>query len=1194
MSHHTARLLRIVPALLILLMTTLPGVCLAGGGPQNVLVIINTKSADSIEVGEYYVRQRDIPAINVLRLACPTDLHISFAVAKSKILDPIRRYLDKAGIRDHIHFIVTTQGMPMRVEVGGPGGFNSLSLQALIQVMDTSLPGQPQTKLPAIQNPYFQSGKPFRHETPWGKDNWKMYVVASLQAWTVEDCKALVDRSLASDAGPKGKLFIFQDASANASGRNAQYPQGMDSLKRRGFDVIHCESGGDKVVNQKGIMGYMCGGCYSHLTEDNLKTNEFMPGAMVDALQSFGAVPNNFDLNQGKSQFPITYFIKHGCTVVYGAVAEPYTSAFAPATLFVPYVMGFNAGESMYMMFPLAYWMNMMVGDPLCQPYAVRPALALTNGDALEQPVKDECNVEFASAGELKAQIIEVYLDGIRTHVLPGDATRATLDTRTLKNGSHEVRVVAIGEGDVEAQTCVKAYIEVANTSLFVCSVAPADGSVSVARHERLRVEFNRDLKSDETGKVKIKVAADGTAVPGAWSFDAASGLATFEPAGESGELPPAADIRISVLGTDGKELNSTTFHTAIAALSLTGPATVTAGQAVTLNVMALKTGGAADAKYCGRVSAAFGDTAAEGEANKEFSSGDAGKWAAKVEFRTAGEHVVKVRDAESGAEATLTVTVKPGPLAGVSVNAPDMWPLGAPLSVVLRAGDRFGNVIDSATWEGSVVLTDPNGVLYSRSPAKIDPGTGEVLVRDLDVPKVGNWIVSLDPKAASDAKVFVEDRGVPHCLVVGPFAEKDAAKRMATEYIDERKVEGVPGSVEDQSRLVWRRAEKGSGQTAFDFRAVFAGKPIVNCSAYAMVYLDAVKAMSADLKFSADDGAKVWLNGKQVFEQDGISGQEQRVNGLRLKSGANVLMFKVTQASGGWSLAFSLIDAGKPLEGVVYRVAPRGEPVVCMLSGSVCIGKDAVADASLQLQRIENGQPTGAARRAKTGPNGLFVFDNLARGRYEVTCNVDGASPGSRIVQVIGDHVVDVDFQAPDTIAPAVHIDTLAEKLVADTDIDAIATDNAGIKQVQFLLDGKPFGQPVTDAPFSVSVGPGSLKPGKYKLSAIATDLSGNTATASDVRFEVVVDTRGPRITYRLPRKWEGSVSVNVKAADDVAVATIEVFVDGKSVFRTDKAEGDATIDCAALGAGAHELVVESKDTAGNASRKRKSFRIR
>ena len=1191
--RHSFRLLPIIA----LLLTTLAPLCHAGGGPQNVLVVINTRSQDSIEVGEYYVQQRDIPAVNVLRLACPTDLDITYAVARSKILDPIRRYLEKAGIKDHIHYIVTTQGMPIRVDVGGAGGhFSKVSLQALIQVMDTNLPGRPQTKLPQIANPYFTKGKAFRHETPWGDDNWNMYVVASLQAWTVEDCKALVDRSIASDAGPKGKLYIFQDASANASGRNAQYPQGMSQLSNRGFDAQHFESGTDKVMNQKGIMGYMCGGAYSKLSEKNLMTNEFAPGAMVDALQSFGAVPNNFDPDAKTSQFPITYFIKHGCTVVYGAVAEPYTSAFAPATLFVPYVLGFSAGETMYMMFPLAYWMNMMVGDPLAQPYAQRPMLEITNGDALEQPVNERCSVKFAASGEVKTQIIEVYLDGIRTAVLPGDATSAEIDTRTLKNGSHEVRVVAIGEGDTETQRQVKAYIEVANTALFVCEMAPADGSGGVAIHERLRVEFNRELKSDETSGVKIEVTADGTKVPGAWSFDAAAGLGVFEPANEAGTLPPAADIKVVIKSPAGKELGTATFHTAIASVSVTGPTTAIAGQAVTLKVTALKTGGAPDTRYAGRVSAAFGDQAAEGEANKAFESGDGGVWNAQVEFRTAGTHEVVVKDADSGAEATLTVTVKPGPLAGVSIDAPGIWPLGAPLSVVLRAGDKFGNVIESATWKGTVVVTDPAGRVAIRTPAEITAGPGELLVRDLDVSQVGDWTVSLDPGGTGTARVTVEDRGVPHCVVIGPFEERDAKKRMDTEFINERKIEPLPACVEDQSRRVWSRAEKASGQTAFDFRTVFKGQPTVNCVAYAMVYLDARSSTTAEMKLTADDGAKVWLNGKEVFAQDGIAAKEQRINGLRLKSGLNELVFKVVQGGGGWSLAFSLAEAvgGKPLEGVVYRVAPRGEPTVCMISGNVAIGRDGVADASVSLQKLEDGQPSGSARRAKTGPNGLYVFENLANGRYELTCQVEGSAPGSQIVQVIGEHVSGVDFQAPDTIVPTVSIPAFADKLVADLDVDADAKDNAGIKQVQFLIDGKPFGAAVTDAPFSVAIGPGAMKPGRYKLSAVATDLSGNTATSEEVRFEVVNDTRGPRISFRSPRKWEGEITMNVKASDDVAVASIEVFIDGKSVFRTDKEEGDATFDVSNLEPGSHEMVIEARDTAGNTSRKRKSVRLR
>ena len=54
-----------------------------------------------------------------------------------------------------------------------------------------------------------------------------------------------------------------------------------------------------------------------------------------------------------------------------------------------------------------------------------------------------------------------------------------------------------------------------------------------------------------------------------------------------------------------------------------------------------------------------------------------------------------------------------------------------------------------------------------------------------------------------------------------------------------------------------------------------------------------------------ADDGCKVWLNGKQVFRFVGARGSEpdQDAIPVQLKRGWNTLVLKVEQFTGGWSV---------------------------------------------------------------------------------------------------------------------------------------------------------------------------------------------------------------------------------------------------------------------------------------------------
>src|SRR5688572_14292476 len=57
--------------------------------PENVAVVINGASPASQKIGEYYVRERGIPAANVIRIQAPTTEAVSRVVYASTIEGPI-------------------------------------------------------------------------------------------------------------------------------------------------------------------------------------------------------------------------------------------------------------------------------------------------------------------------------------------------------------------------------------------------------------------------------------------------------------------------------------------------------------------------------------------------------------------------------------------------------------------------------------------------------------------------------------------------------------------------------------------------------------------------------------------------------------------------------------------------------------------------------------------------------------------------------------------------------------------------------------------------------------------------------------------------------------------------------------------------------------------------------------------------
>ncbi|MBA4186439.1 MAG: hypothetical protein C0467_00330 [Planctomycetaceae bacterium] len=94
------------------------------------------------------------------------------------------------------------------------------------------------------------------------------------------------------------------------------------------------------------------------------------------------------------------------------------------------------------------------------------------------------------------------------------------------------------------------------------------------------------------------------------------------------------------------------------------------------------------------------------------------------------------------------------------------------------------------------------------------------------------------------------------------------------------------------------------------------------NCSVYAVTYVVAPEEIKdVDLRFGSDDGAKVYLNGKEVgksVNNRGIGKDQNTCSDLTLKKGVNTVVFKVVNVHGDWKGALRFVDRnGTPIPGL-------------------------------------------------------------------------------------------------------------------------------------------------------------------------------------------------------------------------------------------------------------------------------------
>jgi len=91
---------------------------MAGGGPENVLLVVNAGDESSRMVANWYQRLRNIPDSNVVFLADIPRAHLaSFEQAKSLILMKIMEAVQERKLDSQIDYIVYSTGFPTQVDI---------------------------------------------------------------------------------------------------------------------------------------------------------------------------------------------------------------------------------------------------------------------------------------------------------------------------------------------------------------------------------------------------------------------------------------------------------------------------------------------------------------------------------------------------------------------------------------------------------------------------------------------------------------------------------------------------------------------------------------------------------------------------------------------------------------------------------------------------------------------------------------------------------------------------------------------------------------------------------------------------------------------------------------------------------------------------------------------------------------------
>jgi hypothetical protein len=151
---------------------------------------------------------------------------------------------------------------------------------------------------------------------------------------------------------------------------------------------------------------------------------------------------------------------------------------------------------------------------------------------------------------------------------------------------------------------------------------------------------------------------------------------------------------------------------------------------------------------------------------------------------------------------------------------------------------------------------------------------------------------------------------------------------------------------------------------------------------------------------------------------------------------------------------------------------------------------------------------------------------------------------------------------------------------------VTATAADDVGVTSVQFLLDGAPFGDPVSAAPYQVTWESTGATNAAHSWTAVARDAAGHEATAMAVIVNVRNDLTAPTVALASPVSGatvNGSITVTASAVDDVGVTSVQFLLDGAPLGEALSAAPYqvAWVTTAATN-GAHTITAVARDGAG------------
>ena len=502
--------------LLLLLMVGIGIPAYAGGGGENLLLVVNPNDEPSLRIANAYIALRHIPANNVLYLVPPlapgggaTALMINESQFTSSYVNPIYNAIASRGLINQIDYI----GLLGQSHIVSTGNSHALTdcLSQLTQMHNgmhvSDIFGRDSELFqgPEIFDTYtfnYTQGSNFaiHHSQVWpnlsGTSPTPMlqWYMGGMIAYTgqfgmpPEQVIRNLQRTVTADGTkPKGTIYFEDNNSDPYRSRKLYWPAVEDYMTAHGIPWV--QEIGTLPVSHQDVMGAQIG-VVGYVVPQGAK---YLPGSWAENLTSWSGM---YYTDPGPLENPNGKLIQAGCAATGGTVMEPGANPrrFSMPEFYVFQHDGSTLGEAFYKTL-MSPDLNLFHGDLLSQAFADIPQVIFTSAPGDGSTVNGL--LSLSASASLTNPItatgiasLSLFVDGLNTGMsVSGSAGTFNLDTTTLTDGVHEFRVVAYNNSQAASEGC--AILNAAVNNLGQSVGIAGTNSYTIAWNQSLPLSVN-------------------------------------------------------------------------------------------------------------------------------------------------------------------------------------------------------------------------------------------------------------------------------------------------------------------------------------------------------------------------------------------------------------------------------------------------------------------------------------------------------------------------------------------------------------------------------------------------------------------------------------------------------------------------------------------------------------------------------